>query len=359
MKDWRYTFDPVSKEEWIKQIERDLKHKSIDSLQSEWWPGEPLIPTIHKEDIGGESIRLPDTLFTSPPRMLEWVDGMSETPFQVNKKILSSLHYGAEAVILQISASAGPSYIDWFKGVHVEMVSLNIQFDHLTSNTITSLIGLAPGFVLIRLLRSKSSQSFQSLINPMLPESKTAVERLRFVYNFPSQGNWIVETSGVLNQLISDLSDWNAMGFSRSSFFQQCILYMEADVEYFKLIIQTRVLHLLWQNLKQNYAVDIAPENDKYMESHMVQVMDEKPDHFLIRASMAALGSILAGTHGLCIHHSDSENTPGFYSRINRNIHHLLHLESGMYKGTDPLSGAYAIDFYTRKWTEEIWKKIV
>ena len=49
---------------------------------------------------------------------------------------------------------------------------------------------------------------------------------------------------------------------------------------------------------------------------------------------------------------------PEFYERIHRNIHYLLQLESDMYKGVDPLAGAYAIDLYTRSWAQNIWDTI-
>jgi methylmalonyl-CoA mutase N-terminal domain/subunit len=33
-------------------------------------------------------------------------------------------------------------------------------------------------------------------------------------------------------------------------------------------------------------------------------------------------------------------------------------MESEIYSGVDPIGGSYAIDFYTRKWSEAIWKNL-
>ncbi len=94
-----------------------------------------------------------------------------------------------------------------------------------------------------------------------------------------------------------------------------------------------------------------------YLEGHIVPGDNESPDQFLIRATTAALGSVLAGAHAICIH-PHMRNVPPHYRRINRNIHHLLHMESGLPRQCDPLAGAYAIDHYTAEWSEQIWNKL-
>jgi methylmalonyl-CoA mutase N-terminal domain/subunit len=154
------------------------------------------------------------------------------------------------------------------------------------------------------------------------------------------------------------LSQWTTSGLDNALFFKNCVLSFQTDSDYIKQLIQTRVLHLLWQNLKQWHLPETAPSDQMYLESHIEQSSNEKPEHFLIRASMSGLAASLSGSHVVCIHHSDSKDTPEFYRRITRNIHHLLHLESMMYKNTDPLSGAYVIDHYTRRWTQGIWDRL-
>ena len=71
---------------------------------------------------------------------------------------------------------------------------------------------------------------------------------------------------------------------------------------------------------------------------------------------MAGLAASLAGTPSMCIHNLNGSNIEAFYARTNRNIHHLLNMESNMYQGIDPLAGAYTIDQYTMAWTKKIWE---
>jgi hypothetical protein len=68
---------------------------------------------------------------------------------------------------------------------------------------------------------------------------------------------------------------------------------------------------------------------------------------------MSSLAAFLTGITSLCIHHHEAEAIPGFFRRIDRNLHHLLHLESGLPAGRDPLSGAYTIDFYSGRGLSE------
>jgi methylmalonyl-CoA mutase N-terminal domain/subunit len=158
--------------------------------------------------------------------------------------------------------------------------------------------------------------------------------------------------------MIDDLGQWIAYGMDPGTFFSQCILVLEASHSYFKHIIQSRVLHLLRNNLKEHFAAESANTDEHYLECHIESVQAESPDHFLIRASMSGLAASLSGAHALCIHHDENPVTPEYYERIHRNIHHLLNLESGMYKGKDPMAGAYDVDYHTRQWTQKIWDQL-
>jgi methylmalonyl-CoA mutase N-terminal domain/subunit len=172
---------------------------------------------------------------------------------------------------------------------------------------------------------------------------------------FESTGVWDVHAAEVLNKLMEDLTEWTKLGYQPEAFFEKCILSLVADKSYFKQIIQARVLHLLRNNLKANFTEASTSITGNYLECHIYESDQESHDHFLIRAAMSGLAASLTGFHTLCIHHSNWKETPDHYKRTSRNIHHLLQLESSMYKGEDPLSGAYSIDYFTKAWTQKIW----
>ncbi len=355
MKDWEYTFEPVSKAEWIRQITSDLKQKPLESLSGEWWEGEPGWPVLHTEDMTDEMVRLPDFLFNHPPPIIEQISVAFNSPEAINTSILEALQFGAQSVILQLTSTEEHFNTQWIRDVRLDWITFQIEKEPYTAAPGIAFIKNLPEQISIRIKRGDSSRPLSSNLQSKNTSSPPDISSLRFIYHFQSTGNWIEKTTATFNTLIADLQEWNANGFETSAFFSQCTLTLEADQDYFKQIIQTRSLHVLWQNLNMYYCKDVQLVDGRYLETHIGQKKDEKPDLFLVRASMSALAASLAGAGAVCIHHSIEESTPLFYQRINRNIHHLLELESGMYKGTDPLAGAFSMDFHIKRWVTRIW----
>lgn len=353
MKDWAYTFDAVSKEQWIRQIESDLRQKTVASLQSEWWPGEPLIPLLHRDDVGAESVSLPASLFTQPPIIVEWISTSGQQASSINQKIHDALRQDTQSLIFFAADSANWFNEEWFNGVFKDMITVSYQIENFEESTFQLFEKIGTND-LIRIRREVSSPSIERLLT-QTDQDLSMLGSVRFIYQIGSSGVWDLNTSVVLNRLIEDLADWTKLGFQPAAFLDQCILSLEADKTYFKHIIQTRVLHLLWHNLKVHFIRETDEIPDQYLECHIYKSAQESPDHFLIRAAMSALAASLAGSHTMCIHHSSRENATDLYRRANRNIHHLLQLESSMYKGVDPLSGAYSLDYYSKSWTQKIW----
>jgi len=356
MKEWAYTFEPVSKEKWITRIESDLRQKSVASLQSEWWPSEPLIPLVHSYDVSDETISLPASLFTQPPIMAEWISTSGQQASSINQKILEALRQDTQSLILYSADAATWFNEEWFNGVFRDLISVSYQFKDFkeSRSLLLEKIGVKD---FLRINREASSPPIAKLLSQIDPDH-TKISSFRFVYRIESSGIWDVNTAGVINRMIEDMGDWTKIGFQPADFFEQSILSLEADKAYFKHIIQTRVLHLLWHNLKAHLIQGSGDITDQYLECYIDESAQESPDHFLIRASMSGLAASLAGTHTMCIRHESLVGTPDFYRRTNRNIHHLLQLESSMYKGVDPLSGSYSIEYPTRSWTQKIWNAL-
>ena len=352
MKEWAYTFGTVSKEQWIRQIESDLKQKTIASLQSEWWPGEPLLPLLHPEDVIDEAIVLPASLFAQPPLIAEWISTSGQHASAINQGILDALRQDTRSLILYSSDDSAWFDPEWFNGVFRDLITVSYQMDEIKESTFR-LLAESGTNDLIRIDREASSPSLGKLISPA-DQDLELLNSVRFIYRIESSGVWDVNTAVVLSRMVEDLAAWTKLGFQPGAFLEKCILSLKSDKAYFKHIIQTRVLHLLWHNLKAHINHASVEIPDHYLECHIDNSALESPDHFLIRASMSGLAASLAGSHAVCIHHSSGEETPDLYKRANRNIHHLLQLESAMYKGVDPMSGAISIDYYTRSWTQKI-----
>lgn len=359
MNDWQYTFDPVSKAEWILQIEKDLKQKPLSTLSTEWWPGEDLSPLIHAEDIQGDPICLPDFMFTRAPLILEWMDTQGIPSKLLNARILDALRYGAEHLVLAVEDPSQVNTGEWLDSVYRDMIRIEIGVHFNPLESLESLFQRLPGDLSVRLNREViPDNDYIGLLKKDFA-SAAILNRCRFVYTLPSSGAWVESAVGVFRQIKEDLSYWLESGYEANTFFSQCMLCLEADAFFFKHILQTRVIQLIYFNLLQHFGVTPDPNFGKQLEIHIHPKQLEPPSKFLIRASMSALATALCGSLSLCIHHDQAlTDRQEFFRRINRNIHHLLHLESEMNKGRDPLAGAYTLDSYTRKWTTGIWDRL-
>lgn len=357
MSDWKYTFDPISKDSWIKQIESDLKPKGIDSIQSEWWPGEPMFPAHHIED-RKETIHLPDDLFEQPPRVGEWIDTTQWDAKTVNRKLLNSLTYGAQSIIIHLDPGQPMAFRLWLEGVFSEMIELSISSSQENPEIINSIREVIPKSALIRLIRKNTSQPSSVFFEGLQGSIEENLNSFRFIYEIPSGGNWTHQTADIFKLILQDLTYWSSQGYDVTDFLDSCVLFFTPDHQYFKQLIQVRVLHLVWNNFWSLYTKHNYHSSSSYLECHVMENKSVNPDHYLVHASTSALAASLTGVHFLFIHHLDDKVGPAFYSRIDRNINHILNLESDMYKGIDPMAGSYAIDYYTRKWVTDIWEKL-
>jgi len=355
MQNWEYTFPPASKEDWIRQIEKDLKGKSIESLNGEWWPGEPLIPFHHASDANDDPIVLPGSLFSTPPLITESVILDERNDQQLNKILLEALQYGTQVFLLTKNKDLDIDHEQLLKGIHLDMINLHFYESQSALPFFHSIYKLSPSTSFLRLQRSVTSSDLKSEIQNHHIES-AQYHALKFEYTFISTGNWIDEATSVFQTILNDFTAWESLN-SGTSFFENCILKLEADAQYFKHIIHARVLHLLWLNFRLLHS-RVKTENKDYLECHIYPNTNETPEHYLIRLSLSSLAAFMSGTHAFCIHHLPANRIADFYKRIDRNLHHLLHLESGLPIGKDPLAGAFTLDYYARRWTEAIWNQV-
>lgn len=357
MADWNYTFEPVSKANWIKKIEADLLPGGIDSIQAEWWPGELINPLLHAED-KLQLIRLPDSLFAQHPRITEWIDTSADNAKDINRRILDALNYDAQSLILHVDTEKKMPFRLWLDGVLSDMVEVSVSLNHESPEIIHAVREIIPRNALVRLNRKNANQSSSVFLEALQGSMDENAKSFRFVYEIPGTGNWTNQTSEIFQILIHDLTYWISQGLNRIDFLENCILIFNPDNHFLKQIIQTRVLHLLWNNLWSNLTNSQTISTTSYLECHILPDSTADPDKYLIRASASALAASLTGSHSICIHHINNRDTPEYYKRTDRNIHHLLNMESNMYSGKDLLMGSYSLDYYTHRWTTDIWSRL-
>lgn len=352
MKEWNYAFEATSKQQWLQHIKADLKKRSIESLAHEWWPDEINFPAHHLEDLHDNPVILPDSLFTQPPKIIEWLSATHVNYSVIQKTVHRALKSGIDSLLFDISKCDNRFELQWLEGVYTDMIDVSIIIN-------PNSVHLSPTETLHHLdtIRIPCSDNYDSLWD-IIRSNIYPPEKYRFMYENQASGDLVKELTSMFQKLIDDLSKWRLLGFNASDFLNKCILTLTPGKDFFKQIILTRVMHLLWHNL-WIAVCNTHNQNSYYLECHILGMENIDQDKYLLQASSSALASSLSGVTGLCIHHPDVKNTQDFYDRIHRNIHHLLHLESRIYLGKDPLAGSYSIDFYTKKWSEKIWNGLL
>lgn len=352
MQNWEYTFPPTSKESWIQQVEKDLKGKPVESLTSEWWPGEPLIPFHYSGET--EPVILPDFLFKDSPKITEEIDFNGKSIGQINRILREALQFGTQTFLVT-KEDAVAEFEGLLDGIFPEMINWHFYAHEKTGELYRKVVNLTPRTTFFRIIRTGSKDDLRSALN-QYEIDLTDIPNIKLEYQFSSDGNWIDEAAKVFQLIIKDWRQWRDIS-QTTSFADQCVLSIDLGDYYFKHLIQVRVMHLLWLNFTKKH-MSQSNELSNYLECHITPKSKETPEKYLIRASMSSLAAFLTGAYALCIHHPETSSSKDFYRRIDLNLHHLLHLESGLPSGKDPLAGAYSIDYYTRSWTQRIWDKI-
>lgn len=348
MKEWNYTFDPVKKDEWLAQIKRDLKDASIDSLQSQWWEGEFVQPFHHPDDVL-EKVSLPDEYFTNPPLIMEWINASTNDGLRISGQVKSSLKYGAQCIVFENINSLSDLNL-WLEDVHRDMVEISADVSSASNENFSPLLQSIPSTVGVRLYRN--TDSTPQTLSHLLAEKKTD-HTVQFIYRVPPGENWINEVVKMFNAIIRDFNQ----NESNENFFGDCRIMIEAESSFVKQLIQLRVIQLVWLNITSQFGKQGTIFKSP-VEYHIHTRDTRNPDQFLITAATSALCASLTGVLAICIHHLDLDPIPGHYGRINRNIHHLLALETQIYKGVDPIQGSYSIDFYSAKWIQKILNRL-
>ncbi len=351
MKEWNYAFDAVTRVTWLEQIKKDLGTKTFDSIHSEWWPGETLEPVHHFEDLHHQIVALPDHFFIKPPLVMEWIDVSLTAQDAIHLKTINALTYGAQSIVFDFEENAQPDFENWLRDVYTDMIRISVNLSSGARFSPSNFAEQLPMDTVIRLQRG--NEPLSKFLSPYFEIQTRNNFEFQFIYEIKSEGNWVKDVVSVFQKLLTDMTYWSTMGMHHDDFLRQCVLLFLPGKEYLKQIIQTRVLQIVWLNLKS----ELSNNTDKThspLECHIYPDGSSDPDLYLIRASSAALATSLTGAQSMCIHSIQDITLPGFYERINRNLHHLLELEGEMYKSRDPLSGSNSIDFYTKKWADQI-----
>lgn len=368
-------FPPVSKEEWLQKIEKDLRGKPLSDLQ---WQLE--------DNINVDALYHPDDQV--PATALSW-NGRSENEWEIgeyiiedktseaNKLALKGLQGGAQALLFRLKKDIDKEALaELLNGIELDLISthfeqfyadkdpvklLNLIFDHIKE------VEKDPALI-------EGSIDFDPMLDWVDPPMDKMKECIVFCQeNMPKFK--ILQVNGreyhggneyssrelgyILakgNEYLSYLSEQGLDPALVNSHMQFAI---SISTSFFVEIAKLRAFRLLWGNVLQAHGVD--PTQIPAVEVHLARETQVEDIHTnMIRATTQAMSAVIGGADRLYVRPANlvkKEAPTPFTLRIARNAQHLLKLESYLNRVVDPSAGSYYIEALTDKLADEAWAK--
>lgn len=329
-------FAPISLEAWQKSIEAQLKAGSLEDLSREIEPGITIAPFPGKE--GTEHWASFSYLSQEPNTWLLAERISIENEKQANAQALEALQGGAEMLVFD---AAGKDW-DWealFSEVYLNMIRCHITnlaepkgleayYQSLGSEA-------KQGFFLLGQAGGSQPRLALQEISSLPPESK-ASERIAFA---------LKEAQRFLQSAL-------AQGQSLREASQRLCFSWTVGPRYFVEIAVLRSLRVLYYKLLEGLG---ATEVEKPWIAARTQRAEYAETHWsFLSSSTQAMSAVLGGVSSLEISPAQGDD-PSFYSRMARNLQHLLRMESFFERVSDPAAGAYYIETLSQKLSEKAW----
>ncbi len=306
-------FEPLSIEEWKKNVEKDLKGRDFSETLT-WLSPEG----IEVQPYFNQELKV----FSIDKEISDWdiIEPITVKSIkEANKQALNALMNGATAIQFDLL------------GKEISSLELNELFNNIRQDIAKVFLKNTnyknPNYPYIEIdgfnYKNEQSNIIEELTNTLLSANKQF-------------------------ELIDDHSNHNYLvRFSTGS-------------NFFFEISKLKAFRNLWSvvfseydnNVKQPYILSTSTVLNKSLED----VNDN-----LLRNTSEAMAAILGGADGLIIrdHQLKNDTTDDFGNRIARNISLILKEESYFNKVINPTEGSYYIEYLTNEIQSKVWKNFV
>jgi len=300
-------FDIVSKKEWLEKVEKDLKGKPLSSLNWEWENME-FSPFFHKEDSQTEK----SPLKKSNSWLINQDIPVSDAR-KANKEALRALAGGCTSISFHFESSRAMDLEDLLSDIQLEWIMTQFLF------------------------KEEDTIHFEKQLSELISSRKYKAQNVRV------GSNREINIRGIQFYPIYDAhesgmeGDQKLLRYIQKSTPQSVLFNISMDDHYYANICRIRALKRLLQEWKIEHKVQaqISPANS------------QGDDNFrFIQSNAQALAAVIGGADIVSVNNPEADN---FQNRINRNISHLLELESYMARVGDPSAGSYFLEHMTQK----------
>ena len=334
MSNLNYPFAPVAHEDWVLQIQKELRDQTERML--------------FKDSIEGLELDViePVSIIT-PIDFSSFSDSVNNVHFEriqtekeSNRCMLLALMQGANALFIQIEKAE----VDW-----------NIVFDNIELAYIRTEIIIQQSAQLDSLKNQLNSEQLEHLVilNDVLVQDQQ--EGCQAYFNgFELQqigANSIDELSLILSSYHHHLSN----GIRSAVVFSVGI-----GANYFVQMAKIRALHYLINKISSIHGI----QHPSYrIQAHVGWMNKSLKDPYtnLLRQTSEAMSAYAGGVHGLVIHPWDEyaqEGKEDFTVRMSLNILNLLSDEANFSWVQDPMKGSRIVEGLTNQFIVKTWKRI-
>ncbi|MFN0173216.1 MAG: methylmalonyl-CoA mutase family protein [Saprospiraceae bacterium] len=369
-------FPPVSKADWLRQIAKDLKDKSLEDLNWQLPKGLVVSPFVHSDDFE----TLPTPLSDKPNTWEICEDIVVSDTVIANRQALEALEGGTEGLCfwLEKPLEAG-DFGQLLSGIHLDFIGL-----HFAGKAILENPGMVLGHLenLARKRGLPSTQLRGSLAYDPVPVSKIVdwrylADLLEYTREkFPQfkiiQVSILERCSGEdpafdpeqrsgvqLRNANIYLQKLSERGVSIKDAAAAMQFSVPVGKSYFLEIARLRALKLLWFNVLKAWN---APLQLPSIVAHFQpEAYSEDLYTNMIRATTMAMSAVQGGVSQLTVLPYDAGREvqaaypQAFSRRIARNVQHLMKMESALDEVADPAAGSYYIETLTKQLAEKAW----
>ncbi len=361
-------FPPISKVDWLRQINKDLKGKPLEELNWQAPNGLVVTPFVHADDFE----ILPAPIYR-PEQSWEICEDIKVSDLATAKRqALDALEAGAEGLCFCLDGPLEPDQFgQLLEGIHLDFIGLHFRGAGVAAN---------PGMVLgnlerLALQRGISSTQLRGSLdyNPvpvsrivdwcyladLLEYAREKFPQFKLINVSTSKEN---ELAGLLRNANVYIQKLTERGIPVSEVTQFMQFSVSIGKSYFIEIARLRALKLLWFNVLK--AWDAPLKSPVISAEFQPEMYSDDLYTNMIRATTMAMSAVQGGATRLTVLPYDAGREeqatypPAFGRRIARNVQHLLKMESALDEVQDPAAGSYYIETLTRQMAEKAWEEM-
>lgn len=367
-------FPPVSKESWLRQLEKDLKGKPLQDLQWHLEEHIELAPFYHPEDGPFGHPPLPGKRTNNDWEIGEYIEAED---FQLaNAEALEGLQGGVEAPLFRLRQAVDATKLaQLLHDIRLDIIAANFE-EHYTAiepwaifRYFTELLetrGFNPstvgGSIDFDPLLDWSNPPIDKLYELMaycaeqMPRFRVLQANAQRFHSGPDDSS--IELAYTIAKGSEYLARLTALGLPAEKVNAHMQFAVSISKSYFVEIAKLRALRLLWANVLKAFG---APGLEPFIVVHFAEEsQDNSPNTNMIRASTQAMAAVIGGASRLYVlpaNHALKEPSTAFTRRIARNVQHILKMESHLHQAADPGAGSFYIEKLTDKLAGEAWSK--